>query len=157
MAKTKAEIVTYLMGLVDTTSASPCWLWTGNMEPNGYGRVMVNYVRYGAHRAVYEFLVEPVPAEMYIDHLCRRPACVRPDHLEPVTPAENVRRGLSGRLREWPTHCRRGHDLSEGNYYERKRPDGSVQARACKQCQHVSNARWRSKQAKKLAEQVPGT
>jgi hypothetical protein len=29
---------------------------------------------------------------MCLDHLCRNRRCVRPDHLEPVTIAENVRR-----------------------------------------------------------------
>jgi hypothetical protein len=32
-----------------------------------------------------------------LDHLCRRCECVRPDHLEAVTNAENIRRGAAAR------------------------------------------------------------
>jgi hypothetical protein len=30
---------------------------------------------------------------MHLDHLCRNPRCVNPDHLQPVTNFENARRG----------------------------------------------------------------
>jgi hypothetical protein len=32
-----------------------------------------------------------------LDHLCRRRNCVCPSHLDPVTPAENIRRGAAAR------------------------------------------------------------
>lgn len=53
-----------------------------------------------AHRFVYELLVGPIPAGLTIDHLCRVTSCVRPDHLEPVTNAENVRRMNVSRRQE---------------------------------------------------------
>ena len=40
----------------------------------------------------YEFLVGEIPEGLTLDHLCRNKACVMPDHLEPVTQAENHRR-----------------------------------------------------------------
>lgn len=45
-----------------------------------------------AHRVVYESLVGPIPAGLELDHTCRVRRCVNPDHLEPVTHAENQRR-----------------------------------------------------------------
>jgi hypothetical protein len=66
-----------------------CWRWLGRFDANGYGR----QGRRWAHRIVYELLVGPIPAGAVLDHLCRTKWCVNPDHLEPVTHAENCRRG----------------------------------------------------------------
>ncbi|UQA97673.1 HNH endonuclease [Streptomyces halobius] len=38
-----------------------------------------------------------LPPEQHLDHLCRNRACVTPDHLEPVSCAENPRRGHRAR------------------------------------------------------------
>jgi hypothetical protein len=35
---------------------------------------------------------------MHLDHLCRVRSCVNPAHLEPVTNAENCRRGANAKL-----------------------------------------------------------
>lgn len=41
---------------------------------------------------MYEQEVGPIPEGLAIDHLCRQTSCVRPDHLEAVTYAENLHR-----------------------------------------------------------------
>ena len=68
-----------------------CWLWMGCLR-NGYGVLMVSKKAEYAHRLSYERFRGSIPAGLDIDHLCRNRACVNPDHLEPVTRGENVRR-----------------------------------------------------------------
>lgn len=93
-----------------------CHLWTGTTSGSGarYG-----YFRPGtrasdpkipAHRWIYEQLVGPIPDGLELDHVkdrgCISKLCVNPEHLEPVSHAENRRRS---RLEV----CRSGrHDLT---------------------------------------------
>ena len=75
---------------VDATG--DCWIWTGALA-SGYGRFYLNGQLRPAHRVAYETLVGSIPRGLDLDHLCRVRSCVNPDHLEPVTRAENLRRG----------------------------------------------------------------
>lgn len=72
-----------------------CWLWTARPSKNGYGGISLGgqrAPRVYAHRLAYELLVGPIPPGLVLDHLCFNKLCVNPDHLEPVTAAENTRR-----------------------------------------------------------------
>lgn len=69
----------------------PCWEWTASTR-YGYGQFMVGNRSMLAHRFAWQMLVGPIPDGLELDHLCRNPACVSPDHLEPVTHRENMRR-----------------------------------------------------------------
>lgn len=89
-----------------------CWIWTGPTAGKGYGQTTTKGTRVYVHRLSYMAHVGPIPEGLEIDHLCRTPLCVRPDHLEPVTHAENVRRALP--FRQSPTHCPQGHPHPEG-------------------------------------------
>lgn len=90
-----------LMG--QTKTDGTCLVYTGNIIPptgkrkNGYGLFWLNGKNVLAHRASYELFVGPVPDGLEIDHLCNRPACVNPTHLEAVTAAENSRRARQRR------------------------------------------------------------
>lgn len=94
-----------------------CWLWMARVNNHGYGEINPGQ-RSGpprlAHRLSYELIVGPIPEGFVLDHLCRTPRCVNPAHLEPVTHAENVRRGLSAQLK---SQCPRGHALRAPNLY----------------------------------------
>lgn len=109
-----------------------CWTWLGGINPKGYGTIMINYKHYIAHRLVYEFLIGPIPEGLTLDHLCRNRAYVNPEHLEPVTNAENVLRGegISARNAR-KTHCKRGHSLEDS--YTTLCPSGNI-GRICKKC-----------------------
>lgn len=87
---------------------SGCWLWQSVIGKDGYGKFATSgTTKPLAHRIAYELFVGPIPEGLQIDHLCRVRRCVNPEHLEPVTQLENVRRGIWAQA----THCKYGHPI----------------------------------------------
>jgi hypothetical protein len=111
-----------------------CWIWTGFVGRSGYGYISVRGLKKVAHRYGYELTVGPIPDGLQLDHLCRVRTCVNPAHLEPVTLAENVRRGNAPSAISARTDvCPNGH---EGKY-ER----WSSGARFCRECRREASRR----------------
>ena len=86
-----------------------CVLWTGSVNPSGYGKVgqAGPHQHKYAHRVVWELAHGPVPDGLELDHLCRVRSCVKLAHLEPVTHAVNMRRGMG--MPDDGGLCRHGH------------------------------------------------
>ena len=74
-----------------------CWLWIAGSNHLGYGLFHLNGKHCVATRVAWELLRGPIPDGYVLDHDnpeygCGNPACIRPDHLEPVTRAVNTQR-----------------------------------------------------------------
>lgn len=127
-----------------------CWLWLGVLY-RGYGRLSSR----GAHVVSYERYVGPVPDGCELDHRATCPKhCINPEHLEPVSHVENVRRGRrvlrgiwknAGNRRRWfapvigapvlkKVVCKNGHNMIGGNVY--RRPDGK--GHGCRICRRAA-------------------
>lgn len=93
-----------------------CHEWQGWVDRRGYAKITISGHRgRPVHRVAYEAAKGPIPAGLHIDHLCRNPRCCNPDHLEAVTLAESVRRGVSGQREAAKTACPQGHPYSPEN------------------------------------------
>jgi hypothetical protein len=108
-----------------------CWRWTGCRDVAGYSRVNVNRSPRLLHRLMFESLCGPIREGLELDHVCRNRWCVNPEHLDPVTTQENLRRSFeaTGHPNGRKTHCPKGHPYSEENTH--LRPQGW---RTCREC-----------------------
>jgi hypothetical protein len=121
---------------------SDCWVWTAARTTDGYGCFKDGPKQVMAHRFAYEQVIGPIPDGHQIDHLCRNPSCVRPEHLEPVTPRENTLRGTGpSAVHARKTHCIHGHEFTDANTYMH---DGQRKCRACQKTAHERLKRRRS-------------
>lgn len=98
---------------------SGCWLWTRGVSRAGYGLFHVDGESY-AHRWSFKAFNGTIPDGLEIDHTCRVRHCVNPDHLEAVSHAVNVARGMAGSAQRARMECPRGHAYTPENTYRLK-------------------------------------
>jgi hypothetical protein len=114
-----------------------CWEWITAKRSNGYARFVERVgeerITWLAHRYAYTALVSPIPDGLVIDHLCRAPWCVNPEHLEAVPHRINTLRGHGAcAVHARKTHCPRGHPYDDQNTRYDSR------GRRCRACERVS-------------------
>lgn len=90
-----------LVASVKVDDTTGCWIWQ-----RSFSGASQRYAQFGnfksrknnyAHRVSWELANgRPVAPGLAVDHLCRVPACVNPDHLEEVTRGENMQRARTG-------------------------------------------------------------
>lgn len=137
--------------------AASCWEWTGSRQGQGYGQFWLEGRTQRSHRVSYEALVGPIPEGLFLDHLCRNTSCCNPEHLEPVSNADNIRRGAISGFRgdDSRKECGRGHALTDDNLVKSKLPALACleckreQSRAYSRSYHASHRPERSAYAKK--------
>lgn len=131
----------------DVILGTGCYEWRGAIGADGYGLIQMgrrastgNRMPSYVHVVAYEEYVGPVPAGRELDHTCGVRRCWNTDHLEPVTHADNCRRG-NGIVASYAlsTTCPRGHLKTPENTYERPDGKGSM----CRPCQRLRADHYR--------------
>ena len=123
---------------VDFDLASPCWLWTGACNADGYPKVKWHGKDMRAHRLAFEWAYGQIPDGLTVDHLCGIRRCLNWEHLEAVTTSENVKRG---KARFKKPRCKRGHPFDYVNV------NGHRVCRTCRQM-HEKNRTERKRNGK---------
>lgn len=140
--------------LVNTQNS--CWLWSGGLHEGGYGVFNSGTRLMGSHRWIYQQVFGKIPNGYEIDHLCKTPGCVRPSHLEAVTPSENCKRSSSwhhfvrsaSKIRE----CPKGHPYNDVNTYLDKQ-----NCRHCKTCDRERSKQYQAKKRQAIARAEGGS
>lgn len=109
-------------------ASGECWLYVDSKDD--YPSFHDGEKTIGAHIWSHLRWVGEIPEGYQVDHLCKQTRCVRPEHLEAVTPQENTLRSNSpAAINARKTHCPQGHEYSEENTY--RPPSGGRKCRAC--------------------------
>lgn len=119
-----------------------CWLFDSWHNSAGYPYISVEGRDRPAHRVIFSMMTGTDLDGLDFDHVCRNVACVRPDHHDAVSHAENMTR-----LSHAQKKCRRaGHDWSDPRNV-RTRPNGR---RYCAECDRINlRARYAARMAAK--------
>jgi len=155
---TAAEIRGIMLRIED--APHECWRWTGTIRPQGYGSVHLRGSSWQAHIMVYELFAGPVPEGKILHHTCHNKWCCNPAHVKPATSSENNADSRANRDPNKPrrkrTHCRRGHEFTEGSFRWYTR--GHYRVRICLACEAAArrrkNERRRARRAAARAAQA---
>lgn len=87
----KEKIVAKFKLFYKESDPKECWIWTGSVLNNGYGRIRWSDYCYLAHR--FSWMVKynsPIPEGLSVNHRCDQPLCVNSSHLSLGDHATNM-------------------------------------------------------------------
>lgn len=95
MAKTLLE---RLMAKAHPIPFTGCFVWLGEVDKDGYGRISNDGKKIATHRAAYTIFKGPPLA--FVCHTCDTPSCINPDHLYDGDNSQNMQdRSARGRAK----------------------------------------------------------
>lgn len=118
---------------------SGCILWTGDENPNGYGRMTIDKKGYIAHRVSYQLHIGNI-GKFFVCHKCDVRSCINPAHLFLGTALQNMQdKARKGRARNQyrdATKCIRGHEFTKENTFLWQNGEKNKKIkRVCKICE----------------------
>ena len=146
----KTPLVERLDKRIRRSKKSGCWIWTAMLNADGYAIFEYQDKTFSVHRWQYLQIHGEIPDGKELDHLCRVRHCVNPDHLEPVTHAENVARGQAGINMKLKTHCPAGHSYDDLNTYIYPKTG----SRGCKKCRNAKAVAFTKEKRAKVEQLV---
>src|SRR5690606_19217105 len=144
-------VVPHWSNRITVTPEKGCWEWTGSINSSGYASARVRKLLPNegmAHRISYAILRGNLVHGMVLDHLCRVRNCLNPEHLEMVTPQENLRRGRTSekealwtklmpgveKPHNWEYYCVRLHVLTGHKYIMPEEFFNGYVSQVCESC-----------------------
>jgi len=95
---------------VNKGGPNECWLWTGGLASDGYGRVWDGKKNTTAHRYAYELTYGPIAPGMCACHHCDVRLCANPAHIFIGTRKDNVQDAVwKGRMATGDKHGSHTH------------------------------------------------
>lgn len=112
------KLIQTIFSRISFNEITGCWIWKGNKNQSGYGRVRYLGNKVLLHRLIYSWVNNVGLSKIInknnqiLDHICDNKACCNPSHLRLTTHKINMLRGNGPSAKEArQIYCKNGHLL----------------------------------------------